>query len=228
VRAATGKRVRLPLAALTVVTDDAATLEPFVDILRDELNVKRVVLEAQQEESLSAYGIERKLTVNARVAGPRIGKLVQQVIPAAKRGDWSATADGVTVGGIDLVAGEYTLDLTVADPASAVTFLDAGGFVVLDTVTTPELEAEGLARDVVRAVQQARRVAGLDVSDRIALHLTGDATALAAVRAHEALITAETLTEQLLLDETMTTTDTAGAVAVGNGAAVHLEVTRIG
>ena len=53
----------------------------------------------------------------------------------------------------------------------AVAFLDGGGFVVLDTVTTPELEAEGLARDVVRAVQQARRDADLDVSDRIALTL---------------------------------------------------------
>ena len=47
--------------------------------------------------------------------------------------------------------------------------LPGGGFVVLDTAVTPELAAEGVARDLVRAVQQARRDAGLDVSDRIAL-----------------------------------------------------------
>jgi isoleucyl-tRNA synthetase len=52
--------------------------------------------------------------------------------------------------------------------------LSRGGFVILDTTVTPELAAEGLARDVVRAVQQARRDAGLEVSDRISLQLAGD------------------------------------------------------
>ena len=51
--------------------------------------------------------------------------------------------------------------------------LPGGGFVVLDTAVTPELAAEGLARDLVRAVQQARRDADLDVSDRIALTIAG-------------------------------------------------------
>ncbi len=61
--------------------------------------------------------------------------------------------------------------LEAADAESAIAFLPGGGFIVLDTHVTPELEAEGLARDVVRAVQQARKDAGLDVSDRIALQL---------------------------------------------------------
>jgi isoleucyl-tRNA synthetase len=227
-RKATGNRVRLPLATITVVTDDAAELSRFADILRDELNVKQVVLEAQDEDSLASYGIERKLTVNARVAGPRIGKAVQQVIPAAKRGEWTATADGVTVGGIDLVAGEYSLDLTVSDSAIAVAFLDGGGFVVLDTVTTPELEAEGLARDVVRAVQQARKTADLDVSDRIALVLHADELAVSAVRAHDALITSETLSASLEVVPAALTNDTPGAIGVGDGAFVRVEVSRIG
>ena len=71
--------------------------------------------------------------------------------------------------------------------------LPGGGFVVLDTEVTPELAEEGLARDLVRAVQQARRDAGLDVSDRIALTIGGSAAVQAAARAHEELITAETL-----------------------------------
>ncbi|PZF56865.1 isoleucine--tRNA ligase [Curtobacterium sp. MCBD17_034] len=227
-RKATGKRVRLPLATLTVVTADPAGLEPFADILRDELNVKRVVLEQQAEESLAQYGIERKLTVNARAAGPRIGKLVQQVIPAAKRGDWTATADGVTVGGVDLVEGEYTLDLTVADPTSAVAFLEGSGFVVLDTVTTPELEAEGLARDVVRAVQQARRDAGLDVSDRIVLRLEADEAASSAIEAHHGLIAQETLSSRLEQVVSALDDDDPGVEHVGDGALVRVEVTRVG
>ncbi|OII28196.1 isoleucine--tRNA ligase [Curtobacterium sp. MCBA15_013] len=222
-RKATGKRVRLPLATLTLVVPDPAAVEPFVDILRDELNVKQVVLEQQEESSLGRYGIERKLTVNARAAGPRIGKQVQQVIPAAKKGDWTATESGVTVGGVDLVEGEYTLDLTVADDSVAVAFLDGGGFAVLDTVTTPELEAEGLARDVVRAVQQARRDADLDVSDRIVLTLGADEVADAAVRTHQQLIAGETLStsvEIVPLGADATTTD------VGDGAKVTVEVSR--
>ncbi|MEK6311591.1 MAG: class I tRNA ligase family protein, partial [Curtobacterium sp.] len=222
-RKATGKRVRLPLATLTLVVPDPSAVEPFADILRDELNVKRVVLEQQAEESLAQYGIERKLTVNARAAGPRIGKQVQQVIPAAKRGDWVATQSGVTVGGVDLVEGEYSLDLTVADESVAVAFLDGGGFVVLDTVTTPELEAEGLARDVVRAVQQARRDADLDVSDRIVLTLGVSDDASDAVRTHRDLIAGETLAtavEVVPLATDATTTD------VGEAAKVSVEVAR--
>ena len=71
--------------------------------------------------------------------------------------------------------------------------LPRGGFVVLDTAVTPELAAEGLARDLVRAVQQARRDAGLDVSDRIALTVTGPADVLDAARTHEELVARETL-----------------------------------
>ena len=71
--------------------------------------------------------------------------------------------------------------------------LPGGGFVVLDTAVTPELAAEGLARDLVRAVQQARRDAGLDVSDRIALTIGGSAAVQDAARTHESLIAGETL-----------------------------------
>ena len=71
-----------------------------------------------------------------------------------------------------------------ADPSDrrAVAMLPGGGFVILDTAVTPELAAEGLARDVVRAVQQARREAGLAVSDRITLAVSGDAGVLARSR----------------------------------------------
>jgi isoleucyl-tRNA synthetase len=74
--------------------------------------------------------------------------------------------------------------------------LPHNGFVVLDTTVTPELAAEGLARDVIRAVQQARRDAGLDVSDRISLTVSGGDEVWAATVAHEKLIMAETLSVQ--------------------------------
>ena len=121
---------------------------------------------------------------------------MQKAIQGSKSGDWSVAEDGtVTAGGLELVDGEYTLDTVAgsADEAASVGVLPTGGFVVLDTAVTPELAAEGLARDLVRAVQQARRDAGLDVSDRIALTVAGSEAVQAAARTHEQLITAETL-----------------------------------
>lgn len=170
-----GRRVRLPLATLTVVAENAEALRPFEGILRDELNVKAVELVELQDDSAARYGITSRLTVNARAAGPRLGKQVQQVIQAARAGDWSEADGVVTVGGIELAAGEYDLVLETAsggDDSSALALLAGGGFVLLDTATTPELEAEGLARDVIRAVQDTRKAAGLEVSDRIHLHLS--------------------------------------------------------
>ena len=187
-RKAHGLRVRLPLAKATVVGADAGA---FADILRDELNVKAVEFEAGDA---AGDGIAQKLTVNARALGPRLGKQVQQVIQAAKAGDWSVTGETVVVGGIQLEAGEFTLEQEAADPGAAIGFLASGGYVVLDTALTPELEAEGLARDVIRAVQDTRKAAGLDVSDRIQLSIVGDSDRdIAALLAHEVTIAAETL-----------------------------------
>ena len=88
-------RVRLPLARITVVSSDPAALEPFADILADELNVRAVDLEPARESSLGEYGIERRLTVNARALGPRLGKDVQRVIQAAKAGAWETSGETV-------------------------------------------------------------------------------------------------------------------------------------
>ncbi len=228
-RKSTGRRVRLPLPELTVVSSAPGGLAPFTAILRDELNVKEVTLATLTEESLGEYGVTRKLTVNARAAGPRIGKQVQQVIPAAKKGDWRPAGDNVIVGGVELLPGEFTLELTVADSAGAIAFVGDGGFVLLDTATTPALEAEGLARDVIRAVQQARRDAGLDVSDRIRLTLGVDTVAEAGVEAHRDLIMGETLTLALETDLFVVEpggSAPAGSVAVGDGANITVKVAK--
>ena len=121
---------------------------------------------------------------------------MESVIRGAKSGDWSVAPDGtVTAGGFALEEGEYTLETVAGDATggAATAVLPRGGFVVLDTTVTPELEAEGVARDLVRTVQQARREAGLDVSDRIALTVSGPDDVLAAARTHEALVAGETL-----------------------------------
>src|SRR6478736_5771595 len=181
-----GRRVRLPLSRLTVVVTDAASLAQFDDILREELNVKSIDLVELEAETASGYGITHRLSVNARAAGPRLGKRVQQAIQAAKVGEWSEH-DGIVAvrtleGELALEPGEYdlVLETTGRPEGEALALLPRGGFVLLDTTTTPELEAEGLARDLIRAIQDTRKAAGFEVSDRIHLGLSFTAAADAA------------------------------------------------
>ena len=204
------RRVRLPLRQLTVVVPDAAGLQgAFSDIVRDELNLKSVELLDASAVSAEDFGISQQLAVNARAAGPRLGKQVQVAIKGAKSGDWSVAEDGtVTAGGIALQEGEYTLETTVGSPDDgtssqqerAVTVIP-GGFLVLDTAVPADLAAEGTARDVVRAVQAARKDVGLEVSDRVRTAITGPGPVVEAVRAHQGLVAEETLTTELVLED---------------------------
>ncbi|GAA3640710.1 isoleucine--tRNA ligase [Microlunatus ginsengisoli] len=227
-RKANGLRVRLPLPALTVVVEDAAALEQLTEVIKDELNVKALVLTDLASADEGAFGVRQMLTVNARAAGPRLGRDVQTAIKGSKSGDWSVAPDGsVASGGIALVEGEFTLSTVVADadPADqrAVAMLPGGGFVILDCRVTPELAAEGLARDVIRAVQQARRDAGLDVSDRITLVLGGSDVTREAVELHAELIKTETLAVSIQISDV----DAGQTVQLGDGQKVTVAVGRL-
>ena len=225
-RKAGGLRNRLPLAGLTVVVADPDALVGFEGIVADEVNVKSVRLLAADSDEAASYGVEQRLTVNARAAGPRLGKDVQLAIRGSKSGDWSVAEDGtVTAGGLRLEEGEFALD-TVAgttDTETVTGVLPGGGFVVLDTAVTPALAAEGLARDLVRAVQQARRDAGLDVSDRIALGIGGDDAVLEAARTHEQLVTGETLATSYEVGVRTPSSDDV-TVTVGDGELATISV----
>ena len=186
-------RVRLPLSGMTVVVDDPASLEPYRDIIADELNVKSVECVQRTDDTNEAFGVTSRVVVNARALGPRIGKDVQSVIAATKSGDYEVTPNGVVAAGHTLVDGEYEFALEVADESRAVEFIGSEGFVLLHTEVTEELEREGLARDLIRVIQQERKNAGLDVSDRIVLTLDGDESVAKAFEEHRELITNETL-----------------------------------
>jgi isoleucyl-tRNA synthetase len=214
-----------------VVVDRAADLSGFESIVADEVNVKQVhLLDADAPEAAS-YGVSQRLTVNARAAGPRLGRDVQTAIKGSKSGDWSVAEDGtVTAGGLLLEEGEYTLETVVgsAKEGAATGMLPRGGVVVLDRVVTPELAAEGLARDLVRAVQQARRDAGLDVSDRISLTIAGPEPVQAAARTHRALIAGETLATSFEVVAAVTGSHGVSAEAVvGDGEQATVALTRV-
>ncbi|MEV4757991.1 isoleucine--tRNA ligase [Micromonospora sp. NPDC049559] len=191
-RKAKGLRVRLPLPSLSVASPDAATLAPFTDLVADEVNVKEVIFTTD----LGDY-CEQVLTVVPRVLGPRVGRRVQEVIRAVKAGDWSLVDGAPVAAGVTLQEGEYELRLVPADADRSAPLPGGEGVVVLDTTVTPELAAEGLARDVVRVVQQARRDAGLDVSDRIEVRIAASAGVWAAVEAYRDFVAGEVLADAI-------------------------------
>ncbi len=219
-RKAKGLRVRLPLSRLTVAVAGAEELADFVGLVKDEVNVKEVVLTSDV-----AAHCEQVLTVVPRALGPRVGGAVQQVIKAVKAGEWSLVDGAPTAAGVTLQEGEYELRLVAADAEHSAP-LPGGeaGVVVLDTALTPSLEAEGLARDVVRVVQQARREADLAVTDRITLVLQASAELEAAVRAHQEFVAGETLASSM---DFGTVPESAFAGEVGEGEQVRAQVSRV-
>ena len=191
-RKANRLRVRLPLRSLVVVTD--RDLEAFRGLIAAEVNVKDVRLESVESSGMT---VTRELTVLPRELEPEQRKLTSKLFAAAREGAWEETQDGVLLRldpPVRLRGGQYALTTLVqGEEGSVASVLPSGAYIALDTTLDPELEAEGYARDVIRAVQDARKAAGLHVADRISLTLRVPAEHVEAVRAHTDLIAAETL-----------------------------------
>ena len=204
------RRVRLPLASLTVASPLALGLQPFVSIITEEVNVHEVKLTAD------VAGVARhELQVVPAALGPRLGGDTQKVIVAVKKGDWKQQGDVVVAGGYELQPHEYQLKLLAAvgdaESTASSALPDGLGVVLLDIALTPELLAEGTARDIVRIVQQTRREADLAVSDRIHLILGLPDDVAQQVAPFTDYICAETLAERLSFNaDASRTTDLDG------------------
>ena len=215
-RKAQNLRVRLPLPEVTVAAPDAERLRPFLGLIADEVNVKKVDL----TDDVDVHG-RFEIAVNARAAGPRLGKSVQTVIKAVKAGDWTENADGVVVAaGIELLPEEYTQKLVAAEPDSTAALPDGAGLVVLDSAVTEELEAEGWAKDRIRQLQDARRAAGFDVSDRINVVLEVPQDCKEWAERHRELIAGEVLATSFSVGE-------AGDDAVDLGDGIRAAITKV-
>lgn len=188
VRKAHHRRVRLPLSSVTVAVPGADRLAGFVGLIADEVNVKQVVL----TDDVAAVATHDLQVVPAAV-GPRLGGQTQAVIKAVKAGDWIERDGVVVAGGVELFAGEYQLRLVVSGEGASTSLGGNAGVVVLDIDVTPELEAEGVARDLVRLIQQARREAGFAVSDRIELTLGVPESIRRQLAPHQQFVAEETL-----------------------------------
>lgn len=221
-RKSAGLRVRLPLSSLTIASNSQG-LAQYADLIADELNVKSVEVVAASEEIAQRFGISKSLTINARALGPRVGGDVQRIIREAKAGNWVLEGETVLVDGTSLVEGEYELTMTAAsDNPDAKVGITSFGFVLLDTKVTEELEREGIARDAIRHIQQARKDAGLDVSDRIALQLSADDHSVNALNEHREFIASEVLALELSISSG------SGELSVGESGSLGIELHKIG
>jgi isoleucyl-tRNA synthetase len=197
IRKANGIRARLPLSTLTVATADTSALEQYKDIIAEELNVKKVVF----SNDYTPWA-RLKLTTIPASLGPRLGPKTQHVIRAAKEGKWHiGDGSSVEVDGTTLEQGEYSLDLVPLDEQSGRALPGNAGVVVLDLAINDDLAREGTARDIVRLVQQARRNAGLDISDRIILGLTLPETIIQAVNDNSSYIREQTQSLEMHLQD---------------------------
>ena len=222
VREARGLRRRLPLPSLTVAIEDAGRLDSFRALLAEEVNVK--VVELAEAGSLGAERYE----VDLRSVGKRLGKDTPSVVQAMKAGEYTfdADADQLVVGSHRFGSGEYVRKLDADDPESTAALTGGAGLVRLDCTVTPELEAEGLARDLAREVNELRRREGMDVSDRIRLlvHVGHHRDVEEAIEANRALLTSAVLADEVLfVDEK---TSCGHRVELVDGRAIHVGLSR--
>ncbi|QPK82205.1 isoleucine--tRNA ligase [Schaalia sp. ZJ405] len=196
-------RVRQPLASMTVVSSRCAALVPFADLIASEVNVKNVSLVTPEDSGLT---VTTELSLNPRAFDPTIRKMTSQLFKAQKSGEWEVGEDGscvfatVVVDGspVVLTGEQFSVATSVNAPEGQVAdVLPSGAYVVLDTELTPELEAEGYVRDLIRAVQDERKNAGLHIADRIVLTVAVPADRRQAVEVNREMLTRETLTVEL-------------------------------
>jgi isoleucyl-tRNA synthetase len=196
-------KVRQPLARALVTVDPRlrGAVEPLLDLVADELNVKQVAF-VTGEAGLVAF----RLVPNFRALGPRFGREAPAVAAAVREADAATLAPRLAAGErVTLeVAGAGPVELgpdevgVVEEPVTGWRVVREGSAsVALDLEVTPELRREGLVRDLVRAVQDLRKAAGLAVDDRIELAVKAEGEVAEAVAAHRDHLLGETLATTL-------------------------------
>jgi isoleucyl-tRNA synthetase len=204
-RAAAKVKMRQPLARAVIVAtaDERREIERLGPIVRAELNVKELEFVSDESELVSY-----RVKPNYRALGPRFGKAMPQVAAAVaslEPASAAAAAKGERTVGINVDGHEHQLEpddlQLVMEPLEGYEVeSESGRAVALALELDDDLRREGLAREVVHAVQNARKQAGLEVTDRIALTLGGDDELVAAARTHEDYVAGETLATSVAYD----------------------------
>ncbi|MGH7767040.1 MAG: DUF5915 domain-containing protein, partial [Candidatus Binatia bacterium] len=199
-------KVRQPLAEIKILPASEAERHAvlrFADQISEELNVKQVSLHDPSSGPLLKYEVKP----NLKTLGPRLGERVKEVQKALAALDPAAVVKKVqTDGNFEVVSGGEALVLTQDDllinvkaPDGWAGLTDQRTQIALDVRVTEELAREGIAREIVRHIQELRKTSGLEIEDRIHLHLqTDSATVRDAIQTHRGYICGETLAVELM------------------------------
>ncbi len=225
-RAQAKAKVRQPLRRAVIVANDAerAAIEARADLVTAELNVKELDFVTDESELVS-YSAKP----NYRALGPRFGKKMPQVAAAVEALDAAHVAAvlaeggevGISIDGTDHTLGPDDITLALQPLEGYEVEAEAGHAVALQLELDDELRREGLAREIVHAVQNARKAAGLEITDRIDLTLAGDPDLLEAAQAHQDYLAGEVLATSISYD------GTNGAAATIDGRELSIGVTRV-
>ncbi len=226
VRKSRGIRVRQPLSKLTVAVAGAEALRPFVELIADEVNVKEIEL-----APVGSLGEER-FEVDLKAVGRLLGPDTPKVVAAIKEGNYQydAGADLLRVLDRTFEPGQFVRLLVADDPEATAALAGGRGLVRLDLELTPELEAEGIARDISRLVNQLRRELGLHVSDRIRLIVAphDHADVRMALDVHKELLAAEVLALEVVITDGHHGPANGHRLELSDGRAISVVVTVVG
>jgi isoleucyl-tRNA synthetase len=183
-------RNRLPLNSLTIA---GVNMPDYADIIKDELNVKSVKF----DNNIASVADSFIYLITPKI-GARLGGALKDIIPSVKRGEYKIVGDKLLAAGYELNADEFEMRLTVRDGVTGAALPDNTAVVVLDTEVNSDLIAEGLANDALRFIQDTRKAAGLDVSDRIVMTYCADPALAIAIEQHKKRIMRDALIVEMV------------------------------
>ena len=189
-------RVRLPLNKIRIIGQGMKNLEKYSDVIADEINVKNVIFE-EEIGDLATFIIE----VDLKKLGAKYGEKLKNIMKDVRENKWEKLEDNkVKIADVILEKDEYTIKLKPKDKnAKNIQALSNNKAIIeLDLTVTPELELEGIARDLVRTIQQNRKDANLNISDRIKLSIkTNSPMLIKSINSNEDYIKNQTLAKEL-------------------------------
>ena len=186
-------RVRQPLNEITIVGEDMSWLKEFESYVIDEVNTKKMTIE---ENSDSLY--RNKIKINLRKMGPKLGKNTSKYMQAANDFKWIINEDEtVTLLDITLKKDEYILEKESNPGTEAREISDGNIIVSLNIDIDAELRIEGIARDILRAIQNKRKDENFDISDKINIKIYGEHIIEETIEKYGNYITSNSLAEKI-------------------------------
>ena len=164
-------RVRLPLNKLIIIGKNAAEVSDFFSIIKDEVNVKNIEI----KEEIGSLA-EIKLQINFKKIGAKFGSKIKEITQASKEGKWQKISENkIEIAGVELIDDDFEIKLIAKNESDqnliSLPLSNNECLIQLDTEITEDLENEGIARDIVRLIQQNRKEANFDISDYIKIQI---------------------------------------------------------